>query len=236
MRIIVAEDETDLRVPLIERLEIEGFEVDGARSALEFYRALAGSWYNIAIIDTGLPDESGLALAAWLSAKGGAGIILLVDGDDVGARIDGFKNGADLILTKPVDADELVHAVYSLGRRIARGEMPRDEPVAAQWFFDPAHWTLQAPEGQVVKLTGVEMKFITRLFVQPGVATARNELRTELGYRHDKAGDQNLDALVRRLRRRIEDLTARPAPIQTVHGQGYVFSAPLRMERRSAPR
>ena len=235
MRIIIAEDDTEHRAPLMERLELEGFEVEGARSALEFYRGLAANGYDIAIIDTGLPDENGLDLVSWLRKKGGMGIILLTNRDDAHDRITGFRNGADLNLIKPVDGDELVLAVQSLGRRIVRGEAPRAEPVAVHWFFDPAHWRLQAPEGRAVKLTAVEMKFITRLFIQPGGVIVRKELRTELGYSHDKAGDRNLDALVGRLRRKIEELTDQPAPIQTVHGQGYVFSAPLRMERRSAP-
>lgn len=234
MRIMIVEDEAELRTPLVKRLEIEGFEVDGARSALEFYRGLAGRAYDIAVIDTGLPDESGLSLVSWLRDRGGMGIILLTD--DAHDRITGFRNGADLNLTKPVDGDELVQAVQSLGRRIVLGEAPRAEPTTSQWFFDPVHWRLQAPEGQAVKLTAVEVKFITRLFLQPGGVIARREFRAELGYSHDKAGDRNLDALVRRLRRKIEDMTGRPAPIQTVHGQGFVFSAPLRMERRAGAR
>jgi len=93
---------------------------------------------------------------------------------------------------------------------------------------------LQAPNGPSVKLSAVEAKFVRRLLVQTGAVVSRAELRGELGYGDDAVGDKNLDAVIRRLRRKIESATGSPAPIQTVHGQGYLFSAQLRLDRRRA--
>ena len=70
--------------------------------------------------------------------------------------------------------------------------------------------------------------------IQTGTVVPRADLRAELGYDADPPGDRNLDAVIRRLRRKIESVTGSPAPIQTVHGQGYLFSARLRLERRRA--
>ncbi|UIJ45520.1 response regulator transcription factor [Sphingomonas cannabina] len=237
MRIIVLEEGAGSDEPLHKRLRREGFEAEGAGSALEFYRSMAMDSYDIVVIDAGPSDQVGLEIASWLRRKGGVGIILLTVGNRPQDRIGAFESGVDLHLAKPVAGDELVHGVHSLARRIVRGEMRVPAPVTAEprWFFDPVHWTLQAPNRRLVKLTAVETRFVQRLLIQSGAVIARAELRAELGYGTDQAGDKNLDAVIRRLRRKIEKATGDPAPIQTVHGRGYLFSAPIRLERRRTP-
>jgi two-component system, OmpR family, response regulator len=236
MRIIIVDDDPRVREPLVEWLRRDGFDADGAGSALEFYRDMATDAYDIAIIDIGLPDQSGLDMASWLRLRPGTGIVLLSGQDDVEERLKGFRSGADLYFTKPVHRGELALAIRSLGRRLAEGVTVPDAPAPqiSAWFFDPVQWALQAPQGGSVKLTASEMTFIQLLLIQPGKAVPRDALRVELAYEPGKSGDQCLDALVRRLRRKIEKLSGEAAPIQTVHGRGYLFSAPLRLDRRLA--
>jgi len=173
---------------------------------------------------------------SWLRGMGNIGIIALSTGNEARNRIVCFERGADLHFTKPVDGEELVHGLRNLLRRLAHNGIERAASVTppSDWFFDTTHWRLQAPNGPSVKLSAVEAKFVRRLLVQTGAVVSRAELRTELGYGDDAVGDKNLDAVIRRLRRKIESATGSPAPIQTVHGQGYLFSAPLRLERRRA--
>ncbi|WP_114953407.1 response regulator transcription factor [Sphingosinicella terrae] len=238
MRVIVVDEDPIAREPLVRSLRQDGFVTDAAECALEFYRGMAMDGYDIAIIDIGLPDENGLQVASWLRSRGDAGIILLGKEESARDRIDGFRSGADLYFAKPVDGDELAEATRSLARRLVRGEPPlhpSPAPTPVAWYFDAAQWRLQSPDGKSVKLTATEQAFFQRLVLQPGRAAPRHDLRAELGYREGKAADQSLDALVRRLRRKIERDTGDSAPIQTVHGQGYLFSAPLRRERRRPP-
>lgn len=235
MRIIIVDDDPRLREPLVDWLRSEGFAVDGVGSALEFYRGMATDSYDIAIVDIGLPDQSGLEIASWLRRRPGVGIILVSGRADVEDRIKGFSCGADLYFTKPVHRDELGSAIRSLARRLGEGSLRSEAALAPEspaWFFDPVHWALQAPQGGSAKLTATEMTFIQLLLMQPGQPVPREALRAELGYCDDKTGDQCLDALVRRLRRKIEKLSGEAPPIQTVHGRGYLFSAPLRLDRR----
>jgi DNA-binding response OmpR family regulator len=233
MRIIIVEDEDSLREILKQRLELEGISAVGVSTAQQFYRQMADDSCDIAIIDIGLPDANGLELAAWLRERGRCGIVMLTGMGAVSDRIEGFRSGADLYFVKPFDSDELIHAIRSLAGRILSGEFAGGERETApnRWYFDPSHWQLQAPGGEMVKLTGTEMRFIQCLIERTPEPTPRQELRERLGYTHDKMGDQNLDALVRRLRRKLEPAAAGAVPIQTVHGVGYLFSAPLRLDR-----
>ena len=220
---------------LRERLQRDGFDVEAIGSPLEFYRSMATSGRDIAVVDADLPGGAGLEILSWLRGMRNIGIIALSAGNESRNRIACFENGADLYFSKPVDGEELVHGLRNLLRRLANNEVER-APAAPPdwWFFDAAHWMLQAPNGSSVKLSAVEATFIRRLLVQTGSVVSRAELRTELGYDSSPAGDQNLDAVIRRLRRKIADVTGSPAPIQTVHGQGYLFSAPLQLDRRRA--
>lgn len=237
MRLILVGSDEQVRDALVGRLRGDGFEVDSASSALEFYRSLAVASYGVAIIDVNLPDENGLNIASWLAGRGGTGIIIMTPSSELADRLAIRRSGADILLLKPVDGDELVQGVRNLGRWITSGEQVRSEPVmTSDWFFDPSHWTLQPSWGDAVRLTATEMKFLQRLLRNPGKPVLRRELQTELGYHNDKVGDRNLEALVRRLRRKLEMAASGHAPIQTVHGKGYLFSGTVRRDRRAAPR
>jgi DNA-binding response OmpR family regulator len=236
MRIILVEGDARSRAVLCECLQREGFDVEAIGSPLEFYRSMATSSCDIAVVDADLAEGTGLDILSWLRGMGNIGIIALSAGNEARNRIACFESGADLHFTKPVDGEELVHGLRNLLRRLAHNEVERAAPAAPPdwWFFDTTHWTLQTPNGPSVKLSAVEAKFVRRLLIQTGAVVPRADLRAELGYDADPAGDRNLDAVIRRLRRKIESATGSPAPIQTVHGQGYLFSAQLRLERRRA--
>lgn len=235
MRIILVEGDARSRAVLHERLQREGFDVEAIGSPLEFYRSMATSSCDIAVVDADLAEGAGLDILSWLRAMGNIGIIALSTGNEARNRIACFESGADLHFTKPVDGEELVHGLRNLLRRLAHNGVAHAAPVASSdWFFDANHWRLQAPNGPSVKLSAVEAKFVRRLLTQTGTVVSRAELRAELGYGDDAVGDKNLDAVIRRLRRKIEIATGSPAPIQTVHGQGYLFSAQLRLDRRRA--
>jgi DNA-binding response OmpR family regulator len=236
MRIILVEGDARSRAALHEHLHGEGFDVETTTSPLEFYRGMATSSRDIAIVDADLAEGAGLDMLSWLRGMGNVGIVALSAGNEARNRIACFESGADLYFTKPVDGEELVHGLRNLLRRLAHNGIDRAAPVTPSpwWFFDTTHWVLQTPDGPSVKLSAVEAKFVRRLLIQTGAVVARTELRAELGYGDDPAGDKNLDAVIRRLRRKIEIATGSPAPIQTVHGQGYLFSAQLRLERRRA--
>jgi len=235
MRIILVEGDARSRAALHGHLQREGFDVEAIGSPLEFYRSMATSSCDIAVVDADLAEGAGLDILSWLRGMGNVGIIALSTGNEARNRIACFESGADLHFTKPVDGEELIHGLRNLLRRLAHNAGGRAAPAASSdWFFDANHWRLQAPNGPSVKLSAVEAKFVRRLLTQTGTVVSRAELRAELGYGDDAVGDKNLDAVIRRLRRKIESASGSPAPIQTVHGQGYLFSAQLRLDRRRA--
>lgn len=223
MKLFLVEDDVDLREGLEEALALEGLPVIGLGSTLDFYRALAQGPCDVAVIDLTLPDGSGLELVEHLRAAGSTRIIVLTARGSVQAKIAGYGAGADLYLVKPVDARELAAAVRSLAGRA----FSAPEPPPATWRLDRAAWALVAPNGRSSRLTAKELKFLDLLVAGEGAVVSRAALTEALGYFDDASGQRALDALVLRLRRKLESALGE-VPLRTAHGEGYAFPAHCR--------
>lgn len=228
-RIIIVDDEIDLREGIEECLSLLGFEVVGVGSALEFFQRVATDSFDVAIVDVGLPDQNGFDIATVLTKRPEMGIILMTALGTTEDRIRGFASGADLYFVKPVDCRELGAAINSLRRRLegGRGSAEAGAVPSGVWTFDRTRWALRAAGDMEIGLTSAEVTLLEELVRQPGETATRRDLLTALGYDEDEAGNRNLEAIVRRLRRKIEGAAGMKAPIQTVHSRGYLFSAPV---------
>jgi two-component system, OmpR family, response regulator len=228
VRVLVVEDNHDLRESVVEGLNLAGLAAIGVGSASECYQALAGGQLNVALVDIGLPDQSGYVLANYIRANSSLAVIILTARDAVDDRVRGYDAGADLYLVKPVDCRELAAAVTSLAQRqLVRAE-PKPPPAAAGfWSLHLGSWRLAAPNGGTSELTAKEMQFLELLAATPGQPVLRETLLTRLYPRHDEYTSRSLDSLVRRLRSKIAADTGIEVPIKTAHAVGYCFSATL---------
>ena len=87
VNVILVEDDTDLRDSLVEMLELSGFYTQGCSSAQEFYQLLSAVRYDVAVVDLGLPDQSGLKTVEFLREKTNMGIIILTARTSLNDRI-----------------------------------------------------------------------------------------------------------------------------------------------------
>ena len=229
VRVLVVEDNHDLRESVVECLGLAGLSAVGVGSASECYQALAGGQFNVALVDIGLPDQSGYVLANYIRANTSLAVIILTARDALDDRVRGYDAGADLYLVKPVDGRELAAAVISLAQRqqIRAEPQPAPPPALDAWSLHLGSWRLAAPNGATSELTAKEMQFLELLAATPGRPVLRDALLTKLYLRHDEYTSRSLDSLVRRLRSKIATDTGVPVPIKTAHAVGYCFSAQL---------
>lgn len=223
IRILLVEDDADLRDSLVECLTLVGYGVKGVASGLECYRSLGESTFDIAIVDLGLPDQDGFVLAQYIRSNTAMKIIILTARSAVEDRIKGYDNGADLYLVKPVDYRELAAAINSLAERMVKFRDQRSD-TGDKWFLSSENWQLVAPDGSFIALTGREFQFIKILLTTPGIPVRRENLIEHLGYGDIEYANRAMDSLVRRLRRKIETSTGFEPPIRTIHAIGYCFS------------
>ncbi len=230
IRVIVVEDDPDLRESLVEGLTLSGHDTLGVGTGLEFYKALHEHSYSVAVLDVGLPDEDGYTLAEFARRKTAMGIIILTARGAIEERIRGYDSGADLYFVKPVDCRELAAAIGSLVLRQPAGTESASRegaPSGGGWRLDGNAWAMVTPGGTAVALTAKEFEFLRCLAVSPGETVARQDLTERLYGRYDEHTSRSLDSLVRRLRAKFPESGGETLPIKTAHAIGYCFSAPL---------
>lgn len=231
-RVIIVEDDSDLRDTLLKWLNLYGIETTAVGSGMEFYQSLAAGSYDVAILDVGLPDGDGFAIAEFVRRNTAMGIIMLTARGRTEDRVQGFEAGADVYLVKPVDCREIVAAVSNLSKRIttataAPGAAASNGKEQDIWVLDRTQWRLRAPDGSSIPLTAKEMRLVECLVTAAGDPVVRGDLMAALDYLDGDQANRNLDALVRRLRRKAEGSFGNGLPIKTIHSVGYLFSAPV---------
>lgn len=218
-RLLLLDDEGELREELAEFLLNLGMEVTEVSCIAEFRLQFASSEFDIVVIDRMLPDGDGMDLVAELRQAGSrCGIILFTARDASHERIAGYAQGADHYLTKPLRLEELGAIVQSLARRLQ---------TTPQWRLNTVSWTLCAPSGSEVQLTSQEACFLSALAQQPGKTISRRELVAALGKNFSAYDPRNLDALVKRLRGKVDEVAGTALPVKTTHGIGYVLAVPV---------
>ncbi len=225
-RILLVEDEEDLRMTLSDRLKSEGYvpecAVDGAEG---LKKALQGS-YDLIILDVMMPNKNGFDVCRDIRKAGlVVPIIMLTARGQLVDKVLGLKIGADDYLTKPFELLELLARIEALLRRGAA--QPADKADALQ--FGPIRVDLRGTtvtrDGKVVPLSAREFRLL-RYFVQnSGTTLSREVLLKEVwGYSEDTF-TRTVDVHVGSLRQKLELDSKQPKLIITVPGLGYKFVA-----------
>ncbi|MEL1265733.1 response regulator transcription factor [Pseudoxanthomonas putridarboris] len=225
-RVVVVEDEDELRELVVDDLRARGYAVVGLPSAEALYRHMSVHALDIVVLDIGLPGENGFGVAAHLRQLARVGIIMLTARGGGSAMAQGLAEGADLFLTKPVDYDVLAVAIANLHRRLAAGELPpggQSEPARA-WSLSDNGWTLHGPDTRTLALSEAERTILVKLFEQPGEPIARTLLIEALTDQPWDFDPHRLDMLVHRLRARAGSVFAQPLPLRAIRGTGYVLT------------
>jgi len=227
-RILLIDDEPDLRALLQRYLVEQGFEVKALADASQVDRLLQREPFDLMVLDIMMRGEDGLSLCQRLRAqKETIPIIMLTARGDPVDRILGREAGADDYLPKPFNPRELLACIHAQLRRQhtlglhQQGGLPR--PVSfGPFVFNPAARRLTRA-GVHVPLTSGELGLLIALVSHAGRPLSRDRL-IELAHGRDaEATDRSIDVQVLRLRRVLEQNPTDPCYLQTVRGVGYVL-------------
>jgi two-component system OmpR family response regulator len=216
MRVLVVEDDADLRRLLERGLVEEGYDVEKARNGHDALAAAEARPPALIVLDIGLPDTDGRDLCQALRTRGVmAPVLFLTARDSVPDRVSGFGVGGDDYLTKPFEFAELVARLGALARR-ARVDIAVS---AGDLRLDPVKHGAEAG-GRFVALTPTEFRLLGALASRAGETLGRRELVTIAWPPGAIVHDNTLDVYVGRLRRKLADLDS-ATKIRTAHGVGY---------------
>ncbi len=221
MRLLVIEDDSTLLESLAEQLSEAGYAVERAANGKEgLYYALEFP-VDLAIIDLGLPEMSGLDLIREVRKQGKTyPILILTARGRWQDKVEGLEAGADDYVVKPFHFEELSARVHALLRRT--GGWASSVLTAGPVELDLSRQELHV-RGQLIELTSYEYKVIEYLIVRAGQVISKTEL-TERLYDQDFERDSNvIEVFIGRLRKKIDpDNTINP--IETLRGRGYRFA------------
>jgi len=217
MRVLLVEDDETLSATLQQDLSAKGFAVDIANNGVDAEFMGNEEPYDIAILDLGLPQRSGLeVLTNWRSQDNKLPVIILTARDAWHERIDGFKAGADDYLGKPFHVEELIVRIQALLRRAHN--LPGKGLNCAGLQLDEEHQQVKLASGETLSLTGTEFRLLRYFMLNAGKILSKSRL-TEHVYDQDFDKDSNLiEVYIRRLRDKLGK-----ERFVTRRGQGYIF-------------
>jgi len=221
MKLLVVEDEALLRHHLYSRLGEQGHVVDAVANAEEALYRAAEYNHDLAVIDLGLPGMSGLDLIRQLRSQDKSfPILILTARGNWQDKVEGLAAGADDYVVKPFQFEELEARLNALLRR-ASGFTQAS--IASGPLMLDLNRKQALLNGEALQLTAYEYRILEYLMRHQQQVVAKERLIEQL-YPDDEERDPNvIEVLVGRLRRKLEGQQDFK-PIETVRGQGYLFT------------
>jgi two-component system, OmpR family, response regulator MprA len=220
-RLLVVEDDPQVRAMLTRALRYEGFEVAAVSDGAEAMAALRATRPELLLLDLLLPDADGVEICGRLRAEGDpVPILMLTARDTVSDRVAGFEAGADDYLVKPFSTAELVARVRALLRRARDRPAPTTRRVGDLELDASTHEVRRG--GRTLRLTRREFDLLAIFLDHPGTVLARERLLTDAWGFHSPVETNAIDVYVGYLRRKLEE-AGEPRLIHTVRGVGYVL-------------
>ncbi|HEY4558757.1 MAG TPA: response regulator transcription factor [Enteractinococcus sp.] len=221
-KLLVVDDEPNIRELLSTSLRFAGFEVVAAANGREALEAAETHNPDLAVLDVMLPDMDGFTVTRKLRASGRFfPVVFLTARDDTEDKVTGLTVGGDDYVTKPFSLDEVVARIRAVLRRTAPAE--DDDAILIVddlELDDDAHEVRRG--GEVVDLSPTEFKLLRYLMMNPNRVLSKAQILDHV-WEYDFNGDASIvESYISYLRRKI-DVDDRPKMIHTKRGVGYLL-------------
>ena len=235
-KILIVDDEPEVRALLRAGLEAEGFAVVEAADGAQARAQLDAAPISLVTLDLKLGGDDGLGVARELRSVRNTPIIMITGKGDPVDRIVGLELGADDYIPKPFLMREVIARVRAVLRRYASGiDAASETPDSGGkryafdgWTVDLLRREVRDPLGAMRELTTAEFNLLALFVQKPGRVLSRDELMDLLKGHDWVPMDRSIDALIARLRKKLEPQSERPQLVKTVRGIGYVFAGSVK--------
>jgi DNA-binding response OmpR family regulator len=231
IRVLVAEDDANIRNGLIDTLESEGYDVTATVDGEQALRAFAAQSHHLVLLDVMMPGKSGYDVCREIRAvnREVPVIMLTAKGEEVD-KVVGLQLGADDYVTKPFGVHELLARLEAVlrrsGPRLEKAADKRKDPPQVFRFgaadVDARQFTARRGR-KSFELSAREVALLQYFHAHPGAVLSRDELLNAVWGIHYYGTTRTLDQHIAQLRKKVELKPAAPVHIETVHGVGYRY-------------
>ena len=229
VRILLAEDDLNLGVLLVDYLETEGFDVKLCKDGEMALKVFRGDQFDLCLLDVMMPKMDGYSLARAIRAKDKTMSVIFITAKSL--REDKFKGydlGADDYITKPFDEEELLWKIRAVIRRIPGNTTDHRTEIipVGLYAFDCKNQSLTLG-GKTKRITEMECDILNYLSVHRNKIIKREELLKAIWGENDYFLGRSLDVFITKIRKYLKedpDLS-----IENVFGVGFIFNVPGEM-------
>lgn len=228
LNILLAEDDLNLGILLVDYLETEGFDVKLCKDGELALRAFINHSFDLCLLDVMLPKKDGFSLAKEIRAKDKQIPVIFITAKSLKEdKLKGYGLGADDYITKPFDEEELLWKIKAVIRRIPenKGEHKVEVISIGKYTFDFNNQSLSI-QGKTKRITEKESEIFHYLCTYKNQVIKREDLLTELWGENDYFLGRSLDVFITKIRKYLKedpDLS-----IENVFKVGFIFNVPER--------
>jgi two-component system alkaline phosphatase synthesis response regulator PhoP len=224
-KILVIEDEPQMRLGLRDNLELEGYEVETAADGDEGLQKAGVFSPDLVILDVMLPKKNGFDVCRDLRARSVATpIVMLTARSAETDKVLGLELGADDYVTKPFSITELLARVRAVLRRSGAGAVKPASDLMRIGDIEIDFKLHQARRGKIrIEFTAREFDLLRYFVLHTGQVVTREQILNEVWGYEEFPTTRTIDNFVAKLRQKIEKAPHAPEHILTIHGSGYKF-------------
>ncbi len=226
LKILLAEDDLNLGVLLVDYLDSEGFEVKLCKDGEIALRAFQSTTFDLCLLDVMLPKLDGFSLAKEIRSQDKViPVIFITARSSKEDKLKGYDLDADDYVTKPFDEEELLWKIKAVIRRIPENktEAKADVVSLGNYSFDPNNQSITI-FGKTKRITEKESDILKYLSSNQNKVIKREDMLKEIWGENDYFFGRSLDVFITKMRKYLKEDPS--LSIENVFGVGFIFNVP----------
>jgi len=227
-KILLAEDDLNLGILLVDYLETQGFDVKLCKDGELALKAFQANQFDLCLLDVMMPKMDGFSLAKEIRTKDKKVPIIFITAKSLKEdKLKGYDLGADDYITKPFDEEELLWKIKAVIRRVPdKSSQGTIEPILiGKYKFDFNNQALSI-NGRTKRITEKECEILKYMYERRGNVIKREEMVKDLWGENDYFLGRSLDVFITKIRKYLNEDSS--LNIENVFGVGFIFNVPVK--------